>query len=94
MTPECYEIRIKGSLASHWSEWFDGLQVTPDGSGETVIVGTLADQAALWGVLVKIRDLGLILCALHIIKPECDKNPNLDAPPPPAPGPTPGENKI
>ncbi len=94
MTPEGYEIRIKGSLASHWSEWFDGLQVTPDGSGETAIVGTLADQAALWGVLVKIRDLGLILCALHIITPEPAKNQNLGAPPSPAPGPTSDENKI
>jgi hypothetical protein len=57
-----YELRIKGCLDSSWSEWFDGLTVTADhANGETVLQGWVADQAALHGLLNKVRNLGLVL---------------------------------
>jgi hypothetical protein len=60
-----YEIRVKGVLDSGWSAWFDGLRVTTDNRGETIIAGPVADQAALHGLLAKIRDLGLELLDVH-----------------------------
>jgi hypothetical protein len=56
-----YEIRVKGVLGSGWSAWFDGLRVTSDEAGQTVIAGLVVDQAALHGLLAKVRDLGLEL---------------------------------
>ena len=56
-----YEIRVRGALDSGWSAWFDGLRVTSDQRGQTTIAGPVADQAALHGLLAKIRDLGLEL---------------------------------
>jgi hypothetical protein len=56
-----YEIRVNGVLGSSWSAWFDGLQVTSDDRGQTTIAGPVTDQAALHGLLAKIRDLGLPL---------------------------------
>ena len=60
---EYYTIRLKGNLASHWSEWFEGLTVAHTESGETILFGPLVDQAALHSVLARIRDLGLPLLA-------------------------------
>jgi hypothetical protein len=56
-----YEIRVKGHIVGSWSSWFEGLSVCHEVSGETVLSGTLPDEAALHGVLAKIRDLGLPL---------------------------------
>jgi hypothetical protein len=56
-----YEIRVKGVLDARWSAWFDGLQVSSDDRAETTITGRVADQAALHGLLAKVRDLGLEL---------------------------------
>ncbi len=56
-----YEIRVSGVLGSGWSAWFEGLQVTSDEHSQTIIAGPIADQAALHGVLAKVRDLGLEL---------------------------------
>ncbi|HET8852768.1 MAG TPA: hypothetical protein VFN02_09595 [Ktedonobacteraceae bacterium] len=56
-----YEIRVQGHLDQHWSEWFDGLAITYDGDGNTVLSGPLVDEAALHGVLIKVRDLALPL---------------------------------
>jgi hypothetical protein len=56
-----YEIRVNGVLDSGWSAWFDGLEITSDEHGHTTIAGAVADQAALYGLLAKIRDLGLEL---------------------------------
>jgi hypothetical protein len=56
-----YEIRVEGVLDPGWSPWFDNLHVRPDERGETVIVGPVPDQAALHGLLSRIRDLGLTL---------------------------------
>jgi hypothetical protein len=59
--PARYELRVQGVLAPRWSAWFEGLQVSSDDRGETIIAGPVADQAALHGLLAKIRDLGLPL---------------------------------
>ncbi len=59
-----YRIRIKGHLDSHWSEWFDGLTITNEPNGESVLAGPIADQAALHGILAKVRDLGLTLVSV------------------------------
>jgi hypothetical protein len=56
-----YEIRVKGVLDRGWSAWFDGLEITSDERGQTTLAGPVADQAALHGLLAKIRDLGLEL---------------------------------
>ena len=64
-----YEIRVNGVLGSDWSPWFDGLQVTSDDRGQTTIAGPIADQAALHGLLAKIRDLGLELLEVRRTDP-------------------------
>jgi hypothetical protein len=63
-----YDIRVRGVLDGDWSAWFDGLQVTSDGH-ETSIAGPVADQAALHGLLAKVRDLGVELLAVRRIDP-------------------------
>jgi hypothetical protein len=64
-----YQIRIKGVLGSGWSAWFEGLRVTSDQPGQTVIAGP-ADQAALHGLLAKVRDLGLELLEVRRTDPD------------------------
>ena len=64
-----YQIRVNGVLGSGWSAWFDGLQVTSDDRGQTLIAGPVADQAALHGLLAKIRDLGLELLEVRRTDP-------------------------
>ena len=59
-----YEFRVRSILDRRWTAWFGDLQVTSDG-GETVICGPVADQAALHGLLVKVRDLGLFLTSVR-----------------------------
>jgi len=60
-TPVSYQIRVRGTLDSHWSGWFAGLTITPEADGNTLLEGSLADQAALYGVINRLRDLGLTL---------------------------------
>jgi len=67
--PTSYEIRVAGVLDGRWSAWFDGLEVTSDESGETTIAGPVVDQAALHGLLAKVRDLGLKLLSVRPIEP-------------------------
>ena len=67
-----YQIRIKGHLDPRWSAWFAGLVVTPTENAETVLAGPLVDQAALYGVLTKVRDLGLELLSVNRAMPESD----------------------
>ena len=59
-----YEIRLTGHLEARWAAWFDGLTVSKEGDGTTVISGPVADQAALHGLLQRIRDLGLPLVSV------------------------------
>ena len=63
-SPGRYEIRLKGHLDARWSAWFDGLTVTHGSDGTTIIHGSVADQAALHGLLQKTRDLGLPLISV------------------------------
>ena len=60
-----YEIRLKGHLNARWADWFDGLTLTQESDGTTVLKGSVADQAALHGLLGKVRDLGLPLIAVN-----------------------------
>ena len=62
--PERYEIRITGHLAPRWANWFDGMTLTPQDDGTTVIHGPVADQSALHGLLRKLSDLGLPLVSV------------------------------
>ena len=68
--PGRYEIRLKGHLEGRWVAWFDGLRLTHQGDGTTVIHGPVADQAALHGLLQKVRDTGLPL--VSVIRVETD----------------------
>src|SRR5436189_4250642 len=67
-----YQIRIKEHLDPRWSVWFDGLTVTPTEHAETVLIGPLVDQAALYGLLIKVRDLGLELLSVNQVRSESD----------------------
>ena len=64
--PGDYEFRIDGHLAEYWSSWFGGLTLTHD-DGITTLVGPVTDQAELWGLLTKVRDLGLTLLSVTAI---------------------------
>jgi hypothetical protein len=61
---ETYEIHIQGRLADRWSSWFDGMEITAVDDGSTLIHGQVADQAALHGLIQKVRDLGLPLLSV------------------------------
>ena len=65
-----YEIRLKGHLEPRWAVWFEALSLTQESDGTTVIRGLVIDQAALHGLLGKVRDLGLPLIALTQVDPK------------------------
>ena len=62
--PKVYQIRLQGHLDSEWSNWFDGLTISLAENGDTLLTGPIADQAALFGLLRKVRDAGLPLLAV------------------------------
>ena len=62
--PLVYHIRLKGHLGRQWTDWFEGLTITLEDNGETLLTGLLADQAALHGLLKKVRDVGLPLLSV------------------------------
>ena len=64
-----YHIRITGHLGREWSEWFEGLAITLEANGDTLLTGPVVDQAALHGVLKKVRDLGLPLVSVTRVGP-------------------------
>lgn len=68
--PVIYQIRLKGHLGRHWTDWFDGLTITLDDNGGTLLTGSVADQAALHGLLKKVRDLGMPLISVVGLKPD------------------------
>jgi hypothetical protein len=63
--PSSYEIRVAGYLSPEWVEWFEGLTITLEEDGNTLLTGFVADQAALHGLLKKVRDLGLSLLSVN-----------------------------
>ncbi len=68
--PSVYEIRVRGHLEARWAEWFDGLTLTRDDDGSTVLHGQLPDQAALHGALQQLRDLGVPLISVTDLGPD------------------------
>jgi hypothetical protein len=68
--PAGYELRVQGVLDNRWSAWFEGLRIASDQRGQTTITGPVADQAALHGLLAKVRDLGLPLLAVRRLDPD------------------------
>lgn len=73
--PTIYEIRIKGHLGCQWTDWFGGLTITLGDDGDTFLTGTVVDQAALHGLLRRVRDLGMPLISVNRVKPESVEGP-------------------
>ena len=67
--PAVYQIRIKGHLGSQWTDWFGGLTITLEEGGDTLLTGPVIDQAALHGLLKKVRDLGMPLVSVSPVEP-------------------------
>jgi len=67
--PMVYQIRVKGHLGPQWTAWFEGLTITQEDDGETLLTGPVMDQAALHGLLRKVRDLGMPLISAVRVKP-------------------------
>ena len=67
--PMVYQIRIKGHLGHQWTDWFGGLIITLEDDGDTLLTGPVVDQAALHGLLKKVRDLGMPLVSVNPIEP-------------------------
>jgi hypothetical protein len=64
-----YQIRIKGHLGPQWTDWFGGLAIAVEENGDTLLTGPIVDQAALYGLLKKVRDLGMPLVSVNCIQP-------------------------
>ncbi|MCO6450769.1 MAG: hypothetical protein J5I90_08270 [Caldilineales bacterium] len=67
---DIYQIRLKGHLDERWTDWFDGLTITQEANGDTLLTGPVIDQAALHGLLRKVRDLGLPLQSVTHLGPD------------------------
>jgi len=77
--PGLYEIRLKGHLDARWTDWFEGLSFTHASDGTTILSGPVVDQAALYGLLRKVRDLGLPLIAVIKVDPKQANGPEVNA---------------
>jgi hypothetical protein len=73
--PIIYQIRIKGHLGCHWADRFEELIITQEGDGTTLLTGPVVDQAALHGLLRKIRDLGIALLSVNTVYPGPQESP-------------------
>jgi hypothetical protein len=73
--PRSYELRVGKHLDDHWTEWFGDLALTREGDGTTTLRGPVADQAALHGLLIKVRDLGVTLLSVRAIDGPADSTP-------------------
>ncbi|HSB03029.1 MAG TPA: hypothetical protein VLE49_20430 [Anaerolineales bacterium] len=78
--PIVYQIRLKGHLDDQWTDWFGGLTITLEENGDTLLTGPVVDQAALFGLLKKVRDLGLPLVSIDCVEPgkQESQRPNSD----------------
>jgi hypothetical protein len=74
--PMVYQIRIQGHLSHQWTDWFDGLSIRLEEDGDTLLMGTVIDQAALHGLLKKVRDLGMPLLSVNRVGPGQADAPN------------------
>ena len=68
-----YEIRVAGHLSPQWADWFEGLTITLEEDGNTLLTGPVADQAALHGLLKKVRDVGLPLLSVNSVEPDTEE---------------------
>jgi hypothetical protein len=73
MPQEFYQITVKGHLDNRWADWFEGLTITLEDNGETLLTGPVVDQAALHGLLRKVRDLGMPLLSVTRVRPGQDE---------------------
>lgn len=76
--PMIYQIRLKGALGQQWTGWFEGLSILLEENGDTCLVGPVADQAALHGLLRKVRDLGMPLVSVCCVGPGQADAPDVD----------------
>jgi hypothetical protein len=76
--PTSYQIRIKGHLGQQWTDWFEGLTITLEEEGETLLTGQVIDQAALHGLLKKVRDLGMPLLSVNRVEPGQEAAPDVE----------------
>ena len=67
--PIVYQIRIRGHLSDQWTDWFEGLTITLEEDGDTLLTGPVVDQAMLHGLLKKVRDLGMLLISINCVEP-------------------------
>jgi hypothetical protein len=77
--PGCYEIRLKGHLDARWADQFEHMSFTHASDGTTILAGPVVDQAALYGLLRKVRDLGLPLLSVNQVDPEQANGPDGNA---------------
>jgi len=75
--PVIYEIRIEGHLGQQWTDWFEDLSITLEDDGNTLLAGPIVDQAALYGLLKKVRDLGMPLLSVIRVEPDQEDAPDL-----------------
>ncbi len=64
-----YQIRVKGHLGPQWTDWFEGLAITLEEDGDTLLTGPIVDQAALYSLLRRVRDLGITLVSVNRVGP-------------------------
>ncbi len=76
--PSVYQIRIKGHLSPQWTDWFEGVSITLEDNGNTLLTGRVVDQAALHGLIKKVRDLGMPLLSVNRIEPGKPEQVNLE----------------
>ena len=76
--PMIYQIRINGHLSQQWTEWFEGLTITLEENGDTLLTGPVIDQAALHGLLKKVRDLGMPLLSVDPVKLDQADTPDIE----------------
>jgi len=69
LMPQRVEIRVKGCIDEHWTEWFEGFEIAYPNQDETTLIGSIRDQTALYGMLTKLRDLGLDLVSVNPSEP-------------------------